>query len=66
LQVKYSPKTVDPIVELFIGHRCGETIGGSWRSGKTGVSLDGTGVSRCGEIGVSLDGTRVSLIQGGG
>ena len=45
LQVKYSPKTVEPIVKLFIGCCCGETIGGSWHCGKTGVSLDGTGVS---------------------
>jgi hypothetical protein len=66
LQVKYSPKTINPIVKLFIERRCGETIGGSWRCGKTGVSLDGTGVSCCGKTGVSLDGTGVSLIQGGG
>ena len=66
LQVEYSPKTVDPIIELFIGRCCGETIWGSWRSGKTGVSLDGTRVSLCGKTGVSLDGTGVSLIRGSG
>jgi hypothetical protein len=66
LQVKYSPKTVNPIVELFIGRCCGETIGGLWHCSKTGVSLDGTGVSHCGKTGVSLDETGVSLIRGSG
>ena len=45
LQVEYSPKTIDPIVKLLIGRCCRETNGGSWHCGKTGLSLDGTGVS---------------------